>query len=84
MTVFSDWDSKKNPTIEVLTLFIKYEGIIYLTYKERARKKKKKKGFQLKKKKKKKKQKRTQKIYACHQCSPQENGCQSSKGSISQ
>lgn len=78
--MFSDWDSKKNPTTEVLTLFIKYEGIIYSTCKERARKKQK--GFQLKKKK--KKQKRTQKIYACHQCTSQEDGCQSSKGSISQ
>lgn len=48
--MFSDWDSKKNPTTEVLTLFIKYEGIIYSTCKERARKKQK--GFQLKKKKK--------------------------------
>lgn len=47
--MFSDWDSKKNPTTEVLTLFIKYEGIIYSTCKERARKKQK--GFQLKKKK---------------------------------
>jgi len=35
----SDQESKIKPNTEVLTLFIKYEGIIYSTYKERNGKK---------------------------------------------